>query len=343
MNADPQTPATRIRAYLDALPGTVNLGAEFAYGSQFRSEEWPHDSYPLTRDDVEALLAELARARAEVHQYRTALQGVARAAAVPVAVPPTVERRDRYAQAICEATGERWPAQAFWTEANAVLAVADAEQAAIRRERDLAIAHDRQPYPTAWAYEQACAALHRKEAAIARVLEFAASLDETGRQLAGPEAVHPVAAHIRHLLDTQPVDSPSRVADEEQQPETQAVTLPFTHADDDSDQLIIGVTMASTLDGQASIVYVCAQQFSDDGTEQTTVYVRPERVEQVVTALRAARSKAEEQPAVVAEPGKECAASISGNCLAEAQSETGCATEDGECIYAGQPGKEPTS
>lgn len=25
-----------------------------------------------------------------------------------------------------------------------------------RRERDLAIAHDRQPYPTAWAYEQAC-------------------------------------------------------------------------------------------------------------------------------------------------------------------------------------------
>lgn len=45
-------------------------------------------------------------------------------------------------------------------------------------------------------------------------------------------------------------------------------------------------------------------------------------------------------PAVVAEPGKECAASISGNCLAEAQSETGCATEDGECVHAGQPGKE---
>jgi hypothetical protein len=45
-------------------------------------------------------------------------------------------------------------------------------------------------------------------------------------------------------------------------------------------------------------------------------------------------------PAVVAKPGKECAASVSGNCLAEAQSETGCATEDGECIHAGQPGKE---
>ena len=39
---------------------------------------------------------------------------------------------------------------------------ADAEQAELRRERDLAIAHDRQPYPTAWAYEQACKALRRK-------------------------------------------------------------------------------------------------------------------------------------------------------------------------------------
>jgi hypothetical protein len=26
----------------------------------------------------------------------------------------------------------------------------------LTRERDLAVAHDRQPYPTAWAYEQAC-------------------------------------------------------------------------------------------------------------------------------------------------------------------------------------------
>lgn len=49
--------AARIRAYLDALPNTVNLGAEFAYGKQFRSEAWPHDSYPLTREDVETLLA----------------------------------------------------------------------------------------------------------------------------------------------------------------------------------------------------------------------------------------------------------------------------------------------
>jgi len=42
----------------------------------------------------------------------------------------------------------------------------------LRRERDLAIAHDRQPYPTAWAYEQACKALHRKTDALDRVREF---------------------------------------------------------------------------------------------------------------------------------------------------------------------------
>jgi hypothetical protein len=38
--------------------------------------------------------------------------------------------------------------------------------AAVEKERDLAIAHDRQPYPTADAYDAACAALekHRKRA-----------------------------------------------------------------------------------------------------------------------------------------------------------------------------------
>jgi hypothetical protein len=52
-----------------------------------------------------------------------------------------------------------------------------AEQA--ERERDLAVAHDRQPYPTAWAYEQACKALdkHRAraeqaEAAVQRVRDW---------------------------------------------------------------------------------------------------------------------------------------------------------------------------
>ncbi|MFF1604195.1 hypothetical protein ACFVYV_43420 [Streptomyces mirabilis] len=42
-------------------------------------------------------------------------------------------------------------------------------------------------------------------AAIASVREWAGGLDELARQVAGPDAVHPVAAHIRHLLD-QPKD-----------------------------------------------------------------------------------------------------------------------------------------
>ncbi|MFI6560355.1 hypothetical protein [Streptomyces sp. NPDC050534] len=42
--------------------------------------------------------------------------------------------------------------------------------------------------------------VRRLRAAIARVLEFAASLDETGRQIAGPDARHPVAVHLRSLL-----------------------------------------------------------------------------------------------------------------------------------------------
>jgi hypothetical protein len=33
----------------------------------------------------------------------------------------------------------------------------------LTKQRDLAIAHDRQPYPTADAYEKVCAALHKKE------------------------------------------------------------------------------------------------------------------------------------------------------------------------------------
>lgn len=45
----------------------------------------------------------------------------------------------------------------------------DEELQRTRKERDLAIAHDRQPYPTAWAYEQACRTIRAKEARIAKV------------------------------------------------------------------------------------------------------------------------------------------------------------------------------
>ncbi|MEU9558014.1 hypothetical protein [Streptomyces fumanus] len=51
------------------------------------------------------------------------------------------------------------------------------------------------------------------------------------------------------------------------------------------------------------------------------------------TARLLRRLAAEAQPA-------ECRASQSGACLAESQSETACATEDGECVYGGQPAAE---
>jgi uncharacterized membrane protein YccC len=40
-----------------------------------------------------------------------------------------------------------------------LLAAHGAEMARLREERDQALAHDRQPYPTQWAYDQTCAAL----------------------------------------------------------------------------------------------------------------------------------------------------------------------------------------
>jgi hypothetical protein len=170
----------------------------------------------------------------------------AASSAVPApATDRAAERRDRYAAPLFALMrqngwdGERTEpvVREMDLVLDAVLAVADAEQSELRRERDLAIAHDRQPYPTAWAYEQACKTLHRKTEAIERVLTFAASLDETGRQIAGPDAVHPVAAHIRHLLDTtddgdaasavlpasldRAVSELRRMADETPQPETE--------------------------------------------------------------------------------------------------------------------------
>jgi hypothetical protein len=91
-------------------------------------------------------------------------------------------------------------------------------------------------------------------------------------------------------------DGPSRMADEAQQPETQ---LPYIHVDDDGDQLDIGAVMASTYDGEAPVVYVAADQHQGD--QVATVYVRPERVDEVIAALRSARQQAETLPAVGAQ------------------------------------------
>jgi hypothetical protein len=131
----------------------------------------------------------------------------------PPAPADQAERRERYAAAI-SAGGF---GQSLDELVTAAMTAADTEQAALRRERDLAIAHDRQPYPTAWAYEQACAALRRKTDAIERALAFAASLDDAAHKVAGADAVHPVAAHIRHQLDTT-ADEAQQAEPEEQDP-----------------------------------------------------------------------------------------------------------------------------
>lgn len=47
---------TRVRAYLDALPNAVDLGAEIAHGPQFNTPGWPRNGYALARADIEALL-----------------------------------------------------------------------------------------------------------------------------------------------------------------------------------------------------------------------------------------------------------------------------------------------
>lgn len=52
-----------------------------------------------------------------------------------------------------------------------------AQLAQVKRERDLAIAHDRQPYPTAWAYNQACAALEQGKQQLEAQAERIAELE----------------------------------------------------------------------------------------------------------------------------------------------------------------------
>jgi len=76
---------------------------------------------------------------------------------VPVKVPDYDLRDD------LQSLTSPWPG-AVWIKD--VIAHVEPELVKLREERDLAIAHDRQPYPTAWAYTQACKALeyHRQRA-----------------------------------------------------------------------------------------------------------------------------------------------------------------------------------
>jgi hypothetical protein len=90
--------------------------------------------------------------------------------------------RQRYADALLNASLDGLKEfQTFATlrdaalfAADVVLAVRDKEMAALREERDQVVAHDRQPYPTQWAYDQACAALEtqRQSAEQAELLSW---------------------------------------------------------------------------------------------------------------------------------------------------------------------------
>jgi hypothetical protein len=50
----------------------------------------------------------------------------------------------------------------------------------LARERDLAVAHDRQPYPTAEAYERVCAALERQRGEVDRLRDLLGRLEWAG-------------------------------------------------------------------------------------------------------------------------------------------------------------------
>lgn len=110
--------------------------------------------------------------------------------------PPNRAMDDKRAAAF-----DRWLAQTIATETEALRAevaqmgtdvtfwqdqteAAEAEMDRLMTERDLAVAHDTQPYPTAWAYEQACKALEdqrtRADAAEAKIAAVEALLVEYG-------------------------------------------------------------------------------------------------------------------------------------------------------------------
>jgi hypothetical protein len=75
-----------------------------------------------------------------------------------------------------------------------LLAAHGAEMARLREERDQAIAHDRQPYPTQWAYDQACAALgkqrQRADAAEAEIGRLHAAIHSALHNEVGGECQH---------------------------------------------------------------------------------------------------------------------------------------------------------
>ncbi|MGW3135940.1 hypothetical protein [Streptomyces sp. NPDC001139] len=174
----------------------------------------PADRAAVLHEAAEALWNH-PRASAIDSDFRSASDVLRRLAAE--AQQPDTETPGLHAQYLEAARGAlQRHGQVDGTEAAELIAAAmlDARDRAMEQlctERDLAVAHDRQPYPTAWSYEQACKALHKHEqradsaeAAITRVREWLAGLDVVAAELAGEGARHPVAEHVRQLLDQQP-------------------------------------------------------------------------------------------------------------------------------------------
>ena len=90
--------------------------------------------------------------------------------------------------------------------ADAVLAVRDEELERVRAERDQAIAHDRQPYPTQWAYDQACAALatqrERAEQAEAVIARVRTDCEEQTQKPIADDMERGIWAQARRTLNT---------------------------------------------------------------------------------------------------------------------------------------------
>jgi hypothetical protein len=134
------------------------------------------------------------------------------------AVPPTVERRDRYAAAMAKRDGDTWPAEYendeadYRRRADAAMAVADAEQADLRREHAERLEH----------LEGALARIRDKGEVVQvrgrKVLAYAEEIIATS----GPgvaSAVQAVVDRLRAALDGEPAFAAAAVLP---QPETQA-------------------------------------------------------------------------------------------------------------------------
>jgi hypothetical protein len=79
-----------------------------------------------------------------------------------------------------------------------------AEVARVSIERDLAVAHDRQPYPTAWAYERVCELMHERTAERDAALAEVTRLNKRLRKLC-EDAEH----ESRRQLPGTPYKAPS--------------------------------------------------------------------------------------------------------------------------------------